>query len=83
MTCQDKILFEIVNERKRQDSKWGEQNHPILQWFAIIGEEYGEMNKAWNEYNFGKIDIQELKTEAIQTCACIVAMLESIERNNT
>lgn len=24
------ILTEITNERKRQDAKWGEQNHPIL-----------------------------------------------------
>lgn len=26
----EKIYSEIDNERQRQDTKWGEQNHPIL-----------------------------------------------------
>lgn len=83
MNIRDKIFNEISKERDRQDKKWGEQNHDILQWFSIIDEERGEISKAWNEYAFDNhlIHIKEIKTEAIQTCACIVAMLESMERN--
>jgi hypothetical protein len=82
MTKQDYLEL-VSRERNRQDQKWGEQNHHILQWFSIIDEERGEMSKAWNEYTFDfhPAHIEELRTEAIQTCACIVAMLESMDRN--
>ncbi|WP_375270004.1 hypothetical protein [Enterococcus sp. DIV0212c] len=42
----------MINERKRQDKKWGEQNHSLLLWLSIIGEEFGEMCKEANEYDF-------------------------------
>ena len=37
------ILQEIVNERKRQDGIWGEQNHTPEEWLLILGEEFGEV----------------------------------------
>ena len=45
MNNQD-IINLILAERKRQDTKWGEQNHNIYKWLAILGEEVGEANKA-------------------------------------
>lgn len=78
---------EIKAERERQDEKWGKQNHHPLLWFSIIGEEYGEMCAAFNEYTFDNCEqhIRDMKKEAIQTAACCVAMLECIdrERNKT
>lgn len=38
---QEKIINKVLEERKRQDIKWGEQNHPAPVWGTIIGEEYG------------------------------------------
>lgn len=38
-------IEKVINERKRQDKKWGEQNHSPLLWLSIIGEEFGEMCK--------------------------------------
>lgn len=76
-------LESIAAERKRQDQKWGEQNHSPLFWLSIIGEEYGEMCKEANEFEFSG-DIQRMKDlqqEAIQCAACCVAMVESIDRN--
>ncbi len=72
----DKIVKFIMAERARQDEKWGEQNHDIYKWLAILGEEVGEANKAALEN-----DYSELMKELIQIGAVTVAMIESLERN--
>jgi len=81
-------LTQIKAERERQDRKWGEQNHHPLLWFSIIGEEYGEMCKAFNKFteeiqdgesgDFSHFDT--MQREAIQVAASCVAMLECIDR---
>ena len=70
------ILEYIVKERVKQDNKWGEQNHDIYKWLAILGEEVGEVNKAALENNY-----DEIISELIQIGAVAVAMIESLERN--
>jgi len=72
----DKIVKFIIAERARQDEKWGEQNHDIYKWLAILGEEVGEANKAALEN-----DYSELMKELIQIGAVTIAMIESLERN--
>ena len=80
-----KIISDVLAERKRQDKKWGEQNHDYFVWSTIIGEEYGEMCKAINEFSLdltvGKE--KEIYTEAIQTMATCMAMLEHMLRSRT
>lgn len=80
---QEKIINMVLEERKRQDEKWGEQNHNAYAWASIIGEEYGETCQAINEFGFNPTPEteQEIYTEAIQTMASCMAMLECIERN--
>ncbi len=82
---QHTILNEIVEERKRQDVKWGEQNHSPIEWCAILGEEVGEVQKAALEEHFGfkgkKGDFKPYRQELIQVASVALAMLESIERN--
>lgn len=75
-------LREIAKERSIQDEKWGEQNHHPLMWFSIIGEEYGEMCHAFNEYSFDEDSnhFGDMRKEAIQVAACCVAMLECVDR---
>ena len=70
------IIKLIISERDRQDRKWGEQNHDIYKWLAILGEEVGEANKAALEKNY-----DEIIAELIQIGAVTVAMIESLERN--
>ena len=79
---QEKIINKVLGERKRQDAKWGEQNHPAPVWGTIIGEEYGEMCQAINEFLFNPTpDTEEqICVEAIHTMASCMAMLECIER---
>ena len=72
----DKILELILKERLRQDAKWGEQNHNIYKWIAILSEEVGEVGKAALDDDF-----QELVDELIQVGAVSVAMIESLYRN--
>tara|TARA_Y100001954_G_C15774753_1_gene586354 strand:- start:1012 stop:1245 length:234 start_codon:yes stop_codon:yes gene_type:complete len=71
-----KILQLILEERQKQDEKWGEQNHNIYKWLAILGEEVGEVNKAVLEDNY-----KDVINELIQIGAVTVAMIESLERN--
>ncbi|MCT4647589.1 MAG: MazG-like family protein [Carboxylicivirga sp.] len=86
-----KIYREIVDERQRQDEKWGEQNHKPVEWCAILGEEVGEVNKAALESHFksrfkcyeegAKEALANYREELIQVAALAVAMIESLERN--
>ena len=80
-----KIIDDVIDERVRQDEKWGEQDHSAYVWSSIIGEEYGEMCKAINEFGFNPTPEteQDIYTEAIQTMASCMAMLEHIERSRT
>ena len=71
------IIDLILAERQQQDEKWGEQNHEIYKWLAILGEEVGEANKAALEDKK-----HELIEELIQISAVTVAMIESIQRNS-
>ena len=71
-----KIIEFFLNERTKQDSKWGEQNHDIFKWLAILGEEVGEINKAALENKY-----DEIINELVQTGAVVIAMIESLERN--
>jgi len=82
MIDQKIAINEIIAERARQDEKWGEQNHHPLMWFSIIGEEYGEMCHAYNEFTFDDDfnHLEDMQKEAIQIAACCVAMIECIQR---
>jgi len=70
------VINLILSERNKQDVKWGEQNHNIYKWLAILGEEVGEVNKAVLENKY-----DEVIDELIQIGAVTVAMIESLERN--
>lgn len=82
MKIQEKIIEKVLEERNRQDKKWGEQKHTAHVWGTIIGEEYGEMCKAINEFGFNPTRKTEddIYKEAIHTMASCMAMLECIER---
>lgn len=78
---QKNIIIEIVNERILQDKRWGKQNHSPFVWLAILGEEFGEANKAILQCN-------DYRNEMIQVAAVAIAAIESLdslheERNDT
>ena len=69
------ISLEVIKERRRQDEKWGEQNHGPFKWLAILGEEVGEANKAALED-----DSAGYRNELIQVAAVAMAMVGCHDR---
>ena len=78
------VLIEILRERARQDSIWGEQNHSPLEWLAILGEERGEVDRAVCEAHFPNYpscgDWSKYRQELIQEAAVCAAMIECLDR---
>jgi NTP pyrophosphatase (non-canonical NTP hydrolase) len=75
------VLVEVLAERKAQEQKWGQQNHPVANYYLILLEEVGEVAKAVLEENFGQGILKDARAELIQVAAVAVAMIESIDRN--
>jgi len=77
-------LSNVKHERKRQDAKWGEQNHKPSTWLMILGEEVGEANKAALEAMInGKFQedlIVKYRDELVQVAAVAVAAVEAFDR---
>lgn len=78
---------DVIDERKRQDAKWGEQNHEPQFWMGILGEEFGELCQAVNEtvFNNGpeeraKGGYANMRAEAVQVAAVAVAFVEMLDR---
>lgn len=84
-----KVINDVIRERKRQDDKWGEQNHDPIVWQGILGEEFGELCQAINETHFDngpeerkKGGYVNMRTEAIQVAAVAVSFIEYLDREN-
>ena len=73
------VLEEITTERKRQDNKWGEQNHHPFVWLSILGEEYGEACKHCLESD--QEDYSQYRKELVEVAAVAIAAVESLDRN--
>lgn len=73
-------ISDVMQERVRQDRKWGEQNHPEGIWLGILGEEYGEVAKEIAESQARPLDMSALREELVQTAAVAVAWIEAIDR---
>ena len=68
-----KHIFTLISvERRRQDVKFGTQDHPDGGWALILLEEVGEYAKSLNEQ-----DEQNLDEELVQVAAVAVAWLEA------
>lgn len=81
---QKKVFNEVLEERSRQDGKWGkDRTHHPLEWIAILGEEVGEVNKGALEAHFSGYektgDYSNYREELIHVAAVAVAMAESFD----
>jgi len=80
------LLCEVTNERKRQNEKWGEQNHDPFAWSAILSEEVGEFSqavlKARFEYgaHLEPSILEQARQEAIQVAAVAIQIVECLDR---
>jgi hypothetical protein len=74
----DEIIDLVLEERERQDGKWGIQAHSLDHWFVILGEEVGELAREIFELDLDKDDpYDKLRDEAVQCAAVIFAILEN------
>lgn len=76
------IFEDIRNEKKRQDIKWGQQDHNPFVWLAILGEEVGEVNKAALENFWDDEDMEDYRKELVQVATVAIAAIESYDRTN-
>lgn len=49
----DNVVAEVFDERIQQEAKWGARHHDPLKWYAILGEEVGEVARAILEKDIG------------------------------
>ena len=82
-----RAIISIIEERKRQDGKWGQQNHDPIVWSAILGEEVGELCQAIIETHFdngpelkAKGGHENMRAEAVQVAAVAEAFIEYLDR---
>ena len=75
--------LKVLQERLRQDKKWGEQNHAPFVWLGILMEEVGELSQALLQTAFGgdKGGEQNIDDELVQVAAVALAMVECCHRN--
>jgi hypothetical protein len=83
------VFKDVKKERKRQDEKWGQQDHDPCGWISIITEELGEAAEGANRVvlepvyhkDSGPTWLPKLRKELIEVAACAVAAIESLDRN--
>ena len=78
------VLDEILQERRNQEKKWGQQNWRCDLYYTILGEEVGEVGKAICEWIIlKKGSVLDIRGELVQVAAVAVAMIECLDRNKT
>lgn len=75
-------LASILEERKRQTEKWGEQNHTLGNWGLILMEEVGEWSEAALHTQFGGPKADGLRMEAVQVAAVALQIVQWIDKQN-
>lgn len=82
------VLDIVAGERIRQDARWGEQNHSLAHWLAILTEEVGEVAQAVCKAEIPPVNpmsrmlhLAHYRAELVQVAAVAVAAIESLDRN--
>ena len=79
-TCS--ALTSILEERRRQTEKWGEQNHTLGNWGLILMEEVGEWSEAALHTQFGGPKAAGLREEAVQVAAVALQIVQWLDKQN-
>lgn len=80
---QKKAIDSILEERQRQNQRWGVQNHNMVIWSAILAEECGEFSEAALHTMFGGKCKGNLRNELVQVAAVALQILEHIDAGQT
>jgi NTP pyrophosphatase (non-canonical NTP hydrolase) len=77
---QQHAVEDVLAERRRQEEKWGEQNHDPFTYLTILVEEVGELAQAALHAKFGGHAATKLREEAIHVAAVALAIVECLDR---
>lgn len=85
------VMQDVIEERTRQNLKWGVQNHEPCRWISILTEEVGEAAQAANDMlekpASSNAELwgqeQEYRAELVQVAAVAIAMIENLDRNRS
>ncbi len=85
MNAQDEMstaLQSVLEERGRQEAKWGEQNHDPFTYLTILTEEVGEFAQTALHTRFGGREggFVRIREEAVQVAAVALAIVECLDR---
>jgi NTP pyrophosphatase (non-canonical NTP hydrolase) len=78
---QEIAIKDVLRERKNQQQKWGEQNHEMPIWLAILHEETGELSEAVLHSIFGGPERNEVFKEAVHVAAVGLQIVEFLRRD--
>ncbi len=78
MTHLEMLLDEVAKEREKQDAMWGRRfvGRSHSEWFAILGEEFGEVARAVTELNATHKRKAEMRAELMQVAAVCLSWIE-------
>jgi len=79
------ILFDVLNERQRQNDKFGanRHQHPFL-WNTILSEEVGESAKDSLDIYFSdkpEEALSKYRKELVEVAAVAIAIIQDIDNN--
>ena len=76
---QKKAMFDVVNERARQDAKWGgpehDDKHPTYEFVQLIQDYSG-----WARVMAGMGSNNKARRRLVQVAALAIAAIEAIDR---
>lgn len=75
----DRVATEVKLYREAQVEKWGTQDHDPAMWYAILGEEFGEVGKEIAEGRIKPFNRANYRKECLQTAAVALAMVQVID----
>lgn len=78
----DDIIVDVLAEIKRQDDKWGIQDHSLLFWMSILMEEVGEACQCINRTIAmdGIGGFTPTRQEIVRMAAVCINMIASMDR---
>lgn len=81
MSTFEQLVDEVAVEMGKAVTKFPQWPTDPLHAIAILGEEYGELNKAVLQYTYEphKTSTDEIRMEAIQTATMAIRFLMSLE----
>lgn len=76
------VIQEVINEVQRATEKFPTWPTDPIHAMAVLGEEYGELNKAilQSVYEPHKSNLKDVRDEAVQTAAMAIRFLMSLDK---